>query len=161
MKKNTASQRAYFTIYDNDAESYVTSDLSAQCSAVLLKDGTAAAGAGAFSQVSGKHFQYAFTTAETNYNQILLDISCSGGNYRIDSQTFETDDFTTLLAQLLTTTTPDGMRVDYILELVAAMVNGKFAVDTPSAGNITFYKRNSTDVLTVVNVNSTTRTRIS
>jgi hypothetical protein len=61
----------------------------------------------------------------------------------------------------LTITTPDGITISYALELLAALVNGKYALNTPSTGQITFYKRNSTSVLSVVAVAAANRTRVS
>ena len=57
------------------------------------------------------------------------------------------------------TGTVDGTTYDYIYQLIMAMVNGKFVKDLPSSGYITFYKRNDSDVLTIVNDTSTQRTR--
>lgn len=59
------------------------------------------------------------------------------------------------------TETIDGIAYSYIFELVAALVNGRYALDTPSPCNITFYKRDNVTPLTVVTVAETGRTRIS
>jgi hypothetical protein len=57
--------------------------------------------------------------------------------------------------------TVDGVALDKWAELVQAMVNGRFKKDFPVAGQVTFYKRDNTTVLTVVNVTDTERTRVS
>ena len=59
------------------------------------------------------------------------------------------------------TYTVDGMTFTYINELIAALVNGRYKLDTPDAGKITFYKRDNVSVLTVVDVTTLGRTRIS
>ena len=55
----------------------------------------------------------------------------------------------------------DGMTYEYIHELIAAVANGRYAIDTPDPGKLTFYKRDNSTVLTVVDVSTTGRTRIS
>lgn len=57
--------------------------------------------------------------------------------------------------------TVDGVTYDHIFELCAALVNGRYALDVPDTGNITFYKRDNLTVLTIVNVAQAGRTRIS
>lgn len=59
------------------------------------------------------------------------------------------------------TSTVDGMTYEYIYELIAALVNGRYALDTPGPCDITFFKRNSTTPLTIVHVAQTGRTRLS
>jgi hypothetical protein len=88
MVKNAAG-KIYFTIYDNDAEAYITSDISANCSAIMIIDGIAHAGTGTFSHINDKDFMYSYLAAESNGDQIRCRITCSGGNYQIDSQDFQ------------------------------------------------------------------------
>lgn len=59
------------------------------------------------------------------------------------------------------TTTVDGMTYSYIHELVAALTNGRYAMDTPGPCDITFYKRDNLTPLTVVHVAQAGRTRLS
>lgn len=65
----------------------------------------------------------------------------------------------TVLANLIKhTDLIDGKSVDYILEAAMAMVNGNFSI---SGDSLTLYKRNGTDVFSVINKTTTTRTRVS
>ena len=57
--------------------------------------------------------------------------------------------------------TVDGVTLTIWAELIQAMVNGRFKKDTPSVGQITFYKRDNSTVLTIVSTSDTERTRIS
>lgn len=55
----------------------------------------------------------------------------------------------------------DGVTYDYIMQLCAAMVNGNFSYNA-SNKQLTFYKRDDSTILTVVEIpNDFTRTRIS
>lgn len=54
----------------------------------------------------------------------------------------------------------DGMTVSDIFELVAAMVNGRIRKDYPAVGDLTFYKRNNTTILTITHTTATERTRV-
>jgi hypothetical protein len=56
--------------------------------------------------------------------------------------------------------TVDGIPVSTILELLMAMANGRYKLDTPTPGQITFYKRDNLSVLFVVTVTTTERTRV-
>lgn len=56
--------------------------------------------------------------------------------------------------------TVDSMTYDSIFEMVAAMVNGRYRVDFPNTGDVTFYKRNNADVLFVAHITATERTRL-
>jgi len=55
--------------------------------------------------------------------------------------------------------TVDGVPYDSIFQLMAAMADGRFRIDYPTTGDITFYKRDNTTVLTTVHVTDTERTR--
>jgi len=57
----------------------------------------------------------------------------------------------------------DGVTVESINEFLMAMANGRFLKDTPSSGDITFYKRDNVTPLFVVHVDedSGERTRIT
>jgi hypothetical protein len=57
--------------------------------------------------------------------------------------------------------TVDGVALSVWAELMQAMMNGRFKKNFPVAGQVTFYKRDNTTVLSVVNVTDTERTRIS
>jgi hypothetical protein len=56
--------------------------------------------------------------------------------------------------------TNDGVALSDMCELVAAMVNGRYKINTPSDGDVTFYKRNSSTTLFVVHLTTTERTRV-
>ena len=56
--------------------------------------------------------------------------------------------------------TADGITISAIMELVMAMVNGRYRIDYPSAGNITFYKRDNSTVLFTITRTNTERTRV-
>ncbi len=55
----------------------------------------------------------------------------------------------------------DTVTIEYILKIVKAMANGKYEIDTPGTGDITFYEEDGTTVLTVVNVTTAGRTKTS
>lgn len=59
-----------------------------------------------------------------------------------------------------TDTGVDGKTYNYVLELVMAMVNGRFKKDFPTEGNITFYKRDNLTVLFTVDVTEFERLRV-
>jgi len=64
------------------------------------------------------------------------------------------------LKGLLTLDSPiDSVPISDVLELVLAMVNGRFVKD-PEAGTITFYKRDNSTVLFTVGVSETERARL-
>lgn len=54
----------------------------------------------------------------------------------------------------------DGVTLRKIFELSMAMVDGRYKIDTPTTGSITFYKRDNVTVLTVVNVTDGERVRL-
>jgi hypothetical protein len=54
----------------------------------------------------------------------------------------------------------DGVALSSIFELTMAMVNGRYRLDYPSVGQVTFYKRNNSTVLFTVNVSETERSRV-
>ena len=106
MKKNVASQKVIFGIYNNDAEAMASTDLSANCSVQISKDGGAfVTGTGAIAEVLGAgsihigQFSYTPTQAETNADCVKFVFACSGGvNYEIDSQTFYPDNIADIWA---------------------------------------------------------------
>lgn len=57
--------------------------------------------------------------------------------------------------------TVDGITYDYIFEVIASFVNGRYALDTPGPCDITFYKRDNLTPLTIVHVAQSGRTRLS
>ena len=80
-----------------------------------------------------------------------------------EAATFEGGDSTDISARELTNlihlnSTIDSVSVSTILEYVMCMVNGKFIKDT--SGQITFYKRDNTTSLFIVDVSSTERNRV-
>jgi len=62
-------------------------------------------------------------------------------------------------AALKSTDTIDGVTVTVVLEVLQAMANGKFALNVPTAGYVTFYKRDNVTPLFVVLADATGRTR--
>lgn len=58
------------------------------------------------------------------------------------------------------TDTIDGVAVSEIFEYMMAMFNGRYLIDTPSAGDITFYKRDNVTLLSTVNRTNAGRTRL-
>jgi len=54
----------------------------------------------------------------------------------------------------------DGVALRDLFQLTLAMVNGRFLKDYPNTGDVTFFKRDNTTVLTTVNVTDTERTRL-
>ncbi len=62
---------------------------------------------------------------------------------------------------LLKVTTPiDGVNVDTVLQYIQAMANGRFLKNTPTANDITFFKRDNSTPLFVVHVTDLERTRL-
>lgn len=95
-------------------------------------------------------------------NAPLVNISNSGAGG--DLSTSEIDAIVAKLpagtiSDLALTDQVDGVTLFNIYELTMAMVNGRFELDTPSAGKITFYKRDNTTILTTVTVSAVNRTR--
>lgn len=63
------------------------------------------------------------------------------------------------ISDLALTDQVDGVTLFNIYELTMAMINGRYEIDNPSAGKITFFKRDSVSILTTVTVGATNRTR--
>lgn len=63
------------------------------------------------------------------------------------------------ISDLSLTDQVDGVTLYNIYELVMAMVNGRYEIDTPTPGKITFYKRDNVSILTTVTVSDINRTR--
>lgn len=56
-------------------------------------------------------------------------------------------------------TTADGVSFNDSFQLMNAMVNGRFKIDEPDPGKITFYKRDNLSILTIVETSKTERIR--
>lgn len=56
--------------------------------------------------------------------------------------------------------TVDGISVEMILELTMAMVDGRILKDSPQPGDLTFYKRDNSTILTITRTTASQRTRI-
>jgi len=54
----------------------------------------------------------------------------------------------------------DGITVDMILQLSMAMMDGRIRKDTPNVGDLTFYKRDNTSILTITRSTETERSRV-
>jgi hypothetical protein len=54
----------------------------------------------------------------------------------------------------------DGVTLSSIFELIMAMANGRYRLNTPIDGQITFYKRDNATELFTVNVTDTERSRV-
>jgi hypothetical protein len=67
---------------------------------------------------------------------------------------------TTISNLALNTAIDTGLTLKDCLELSAAMLNGRFIANTPSEGDITFYKRDNTTVLTIVHTTDIERSRV-
>lgn len=65
------------------------------------------------------------------------------------------------ISDLSLSNTVDGKTLEYAFELLMAMANGRFKIDTPTIGQTTIYKRDNVTVLTVLNTTLTERTRVS
>lgn len=57
--------------------------------------------------------------------------------------------------------TVDSVPVSQIFEYIMAMFNGRYLIDNPSAGDITFFKRDNVTGLSVINRTNVGRTRVS
>ena len=55
----------------------------------------------------------------------------------------------------------DGQTLSYILELIMALVNGRYLKDSPNSGQLTIFKRDNATVLTIIQITDTEGTRIS
>lgn len=71
------------------------------------------------------------------------------------------DDLNDITVADILSGTIDGLTVSYILELAKASVNSKFSIDTPNPGDVTFFKEDGVTPLTIINVNSSGRTKVS
>jgi len=78
-------------------------------------------------------------------------IMARGGNHDIDAKE--------IYNLVKTTSQFDGVAFSDIQEMVMAMVNGRFKINEPETGKITFYKRDNTTPLFVVTVTDYERTR--
>lgn len=65
-----------------------------------------------------------------------------------------------MLSDVTLATTIDGVTLESIWEDLLAMANGRFKINIPEAGKITFYKRDNVTPLFVVNVTDSERTRV-
>lgn len=82
-------------------------------------------------------------------------------------QGIKTDEIDAILAKLPSgtisdldlTTVIDGITLEHILELSMAMVDGRVRKDYPETGDLTFYKRDNTTILTVTSSTDSERTR--
>lgn len=54
----------------------------------------------------------------------------------------------------------DGVTLEGAVELLLALVNGRYELNYPTTGDLTFFKRNGTTVLTTVHITDTSRTRV-
>lgn len=94
---------------------------------------------------------------------LIYGLFTSGGTNDIKASEFDT-----ILGKLPSgtisdfdiTDTVDGIPINTIYEIIMAMVNGRFVVNSPSTGDITFYKRDNTTILFQVNVTTLGRTRL-
>jgi len=66
-----------------------------------------------------------------------------------------------MLSDLGLVTEIDGVTVEALLRKLMAMANGRYKLNVPNAGQITFYKRDNITPEFVVQVTDTERTRIS
>lgn len=66
-----------------------------------------------------------------------------------------------LISNLNLSSLVDGQPLSYAIELVMAISNGRYSLNTPSSGDVTFYKRDNVTPLTVVNRTTAGRTRSS
>ena len=65
------------------------------------------------------------------------------------------------ISDLALTSVIDGQTLYYVLELVMALVNGRYLKDSPTAGQLTIFKRDNATVLTIIQITDTEGTRIS
>ncbi len=114
---------------------------------------------------------------EVNYMLHIKTVGIIARNYYVDQQITVNEDTTASLQQLTDlivsgsikadlravngNSNIEGMSFEYVLELAAAMANGRFKKDVPIEGQITIYKRDNLTPLTIVSVTTTERTRES
>ncbi len=65
------------------------------------------------------------------------------------------------ISDLALTSVIDGQPLSYILELIMALVNGRYLKDSPVAGQLTIFKRDNATILTIIQITDTEGTRIS
>lgn len=65
------------------------------------------------------------------------------------------------ISDLALTSVIDGQTFGYILELIMALVNGRYLKDSPVAGQLTIFKRDNATTLTIIQITDTEGTRIS
>lgn len=65
------------------------------------------------------------------------------------------------ISDLALTSLIDGQPLSYVLELVMALVNGRYLKDSPVNGQMTVFKRDNATVLTIIQITETEGTRVS
>lgn len=80
---------------------------------------------------------------------------------KTDSLAFTSGNVDANVAMIEGSATIDGESITYPYELMMGIANGKYDLNTPSAGKVTFYKRDNTSSLTVVSTGASGRTRDS
>lgn len=123
-------------------------DARGSANGVIIEGGF---GYGAFIKGSGENF--AVVSIVKDYgNGVGLNIQGSVGSKDISAKEF--DNIPTL------STTVDGVSIEKIYEYNMAMANGKYKIDYPNPGDVTFYERNGETGLFTVHVTPTGRTRV-
>lgn len=106
------------------------------------------------------------TLGDTDSNKLVIakafkdqDVSgtsaVSGSNMLTLISSLESSIPTALLSKVI-----DGMTLQHIFELVAAMVDGRILKDSPETGDLTFFKRDNTTILTIARTTASERTRL-
>lgn len=101
------------------------------------------------------------TSATANKDEVISEVDDNEAKLDDIISTLSTGVIDANLVQVNGSSTIDGTQIKMVLELVQAMVNGRFKKDFPVEGQVTFYKRDNSTVLTVIQVTETERTRIS
>lgn len=82
-----------------------------------------------------------------------------GASY--DATTDSQEAIATRLGQTLSLTSEiDGVSLNLALQIILAMANGRFALNVPTAGQVTFYKRDNSTILFVMESSASGRIRI-
>lgn len=125
---------------------------------LLLSGGSKDINAGEIDQINaGVNITSVNSVGVTNVDDFKADVSALALEASVQQIVSKLPAGT--ISDLALTDQVDGVTLFNIYELVMAMVNGRYEIDNPSAGKITFFKRDNTTILTTVNVTAVNRTR--
>lgn len=102
-------------------------------------------------------------TIDTNVDDIegIVDDAAFGNNaLRTEIDTITSKLPSGTISDLSLSDTVDGITLETVFELVSAMVNGRYRINYPDTGKVTFYKRDNVTVLFTVVITTSERNRV-